>query len=128
MEEIFRVESKHTGNGWYNPGHHSTVSNWYEEAYDIWAEHSSNESQTRHPNPFDDGIEAFSVDHFFGFLSMKDLEGWFYEETLEAIESSVLKDYFEIVRYEVDAADVLHGEHQVAFLRHLASNRTVVTR
>ena len=127
METIFRVESKHTGNGWYNHGHHDTAPNWYEGAFSLWVEHSSNESQTRHPHPSLDGIEDFTCDHFFGFLSMEGLEAWFEEETLEAI-AYTLKDYFEIVRYEVDSADVLYGRRQVAFLKHLAFSRTIVTR
>lgn len=129
METIYRVESKRTGNGWYNHGH-DFVEGWEgSEVRDLlWDMHVRSEDRDRHPHPTLDGIPSFGGHHFFGFVLLEELLDWFAPTgAIEAIKDGPLSDWFCIVAYDVAPEYVLYGHTQCAFEREHAVGRREVS-
>ena len=70
------------------------------------------------PPPQQDYMDDYSEDHYFAFVSLDQMLQWFdHEGEVESMQ----KWKVEVSEYDVDADDVIVGEHQCAFIRDKAT-------
>ena len=65
-----------------------------------------------HPGPWNDNIRGgWNDNHIFGFKDLKQLQAWFWPEELRKLQK------LGFIPKRVKAKNIVHGDHQVAFIR-----------
>lgn len=117
MKTIYRVESKHTGLGWYTHDHF-TIRDWVVRGGESkWQMLMSllDDETTPPPHHNDECLGGIEPAEHCGFTSFEQMANWFPRAVLREILFGAMNEWFEIVEYHINADYVREGWYQCVF-------------